>query len=76
MIMKNKTYDTLKFVCLRVLPALATLIIVIGGIWNIPYTEAIAGTITAIATCIGTILGISSKNYGEKNVSEEEMQEM
>lgn len=63
--MSNKTYDTLKYIALYVLPALATLILTLGGIWQIPYAEAVAGTITAIDTFLGAILGISAKNYNE-----------
>lgn len=61
--MSNKTYDILKYIALYVLPALATLILTLGGIWGMPYSEAIAGTITAIDTFLGAILGISSKAY-------------
>jgi hypothetical protein len=64
--MSNKTYDTLKYIALYVLPALATLILTLGGIWGIPYSEAIAATITAIDTFLGAILGISSKRYAEE----------
>lgn len=65
MAMSNKAYDILKYIALTVLPALATLIIAIGGIWGIPYTEAIAATVTAIDTFLGALLGISSKNYAK-----------
>lgn len=65
--MSNKTYDTLKYIALYVLPALATLILTLGGIWGIPYSEAIAATITAIDTFLGAVLGISSKKYAEEN---------
>lgn len=64
--MSNKTYDILKNIALYVLPALATLILTLGGIWGIPYAEAIAATITAIDTFLGAILGISSKRYAEE----------
>lgn len=63
--MSNKTYDTLKYIALYVLPALATLILTLGGIWHIPYSEAIAGTVTAVDTFIGALIGISAKNYKE-----------
>lgn len=65
MILNNKTYDTLKYISLYVLPALATLILTLGSIWHIPYSEAIAGTVTAIDTFIGALIGISAKNYKE-----------
>lgn len=61
--MSNKTYDILKFIALKVLPALATLILALGAIWHLPYYEAIAATITAIDTFLGAILGISSNEY-------------
>jgi hypothetical protein len=61
--MSNKTYDILKNIALYVLPALATLILTLGGIWGIPYAEAIAATIMAIDTFLGAILKISSNEY-------------
>lgn len=70
--MSNKTYDILKWIAALVLPALATLVIALAGIWGLPYGEAIGATITAVDAFLGTILGISSKNYqtniGEDNV--------
>ena len=61
--MSNKTYDILKFIALKVLPGLATLVILLTKIWGIPYGEAIAATITAVDTFLGTLLGISSNKY-------------
>ena len=66
MLMSNKTYDILKNIALYVLPALATLILTLGGIWGIPYAEAIAATITAIDTFLGAILKISSNKYAKE----------
>lgn len=65
MTMSNKTYDTLKYICLKVLPALATLILAIGTIWHIPYTEPVAATVTAINAFLGVLIGVSAKNYNE-----------
>lgn len=59
----DKLYDILKWVAMIVLPALATAVSAIFGLWDIPYAEPIAGTITAIATFMGAILMVSSKNY-------------
>lgn len=64
--MTNKVYDILKDIALYVLPALATLILTLGGIWGFPYAEAIAGTITAIDTFLGAILKISSNSYAKE----------
>ena len=61
--MSNKVYDVLKYIAQIVLPALATLYFALAGIWNFPYGEQIVGTITAIDTFLGVILGISSAKY-------------
>ena len=65
--MSNKTYDILKYIAQIVLPALATLYLALAGIWNLPYGEAISGTIMAIDTFLGAVLRISSENYKKKN---------
>lgn len=65
--MSNKTYDILKYIEQIVLPALATLYLALAGIWNLPYGEAISGTIMAIDTFLGAVLRISSENYKKKN---------
>lgn len=65
--LNNNTYDILKRIALLVLPALATLVLAIFTIWNLPFGEQIAGTITAIDTFLGAILGISSKQYWENS---------
>ena len=61
--MSNKVYDVLKYIAQIVLPAIATLYFALAGIWNFPYGEEVVGTITAIDTFLGVILGISSANY-------------
>lgn len=63
MTLNNKIYDALKFIAQFVLPALGTLYFSLSGIWGFPYGEQVVGTITAIDTFLGVILGISSANY-------------
>jgi hypothetical protein len=63
--MSNKMYDILKWIALIVLPALGTLYFALSGIWGLPYGEQIVGTITAIDTFLGALLGISSTVYYE-----------
>lgn len=65
--MSNKTYDTLKWIAMYLLPALGTLYFTLAGIWNFPYGEQIAGSITAIDTCLGVLLGISTAKYNKKS---------
>ena len=64
--MSNKTYDILKYVAQIVLPALGTLYFALSSIWGLPYGEQIVGTITAVDTCLGVLLGISSVQYNKK----------
>lgn len=61
--LNNKVYDVLKWVALILLPALGTLYFAIAGIWGFPYAEQIVGTITAIDTFLGVLLGISANTY-------------
>lgn len=63
--LSNNTYDLLKKIAMYWLPALATAVVTIFEIWNIPYGTEIAGTIMAIDTLLGAILGISTKNYNK-----------
>ena len=67
MVLKNSIYDKLKWVAILLLPSLATLVAVIFKIWNLPYGNEIAQTITALATFLGAILGISSVQYKREN---------
>lgn len=61
--LSNKAYDVLKWIAQILLPAVGTLYFALSGIWGFPYAEAIVGTITAIDTFIGVLLGISSSQY-------------
>ena len=61
--LSNKTYDILKWIAQILLPALGTLYFALASIWGFPYAEQIVGTITAVDTFLGVLLGLSSKNY-------------
>jgi hypothetical protein len=65
--MSNKIYDILKWIAQLLLPAIGTLYFALAGIWGFPFGEEIVGTITAIDTFLGVILGISSINYNKNN---------
>ena len=64
--MSNNVYNVLKWVAQVVLPAIATLYFALAGIWGFPYGEEIVGTITAVDTFLGVLLGISSAQYNKK----------
>lgn len=63
--MSNKVYDILKWIAMMVLPAIGTLYFALAGIWGFPYGEEIVGTITAVDTFLGVILGISTSQYNK-----------
>lgn len=65
LVFSNKTYDSLKWVALVGTNAFSALIITLGKIWGWDDAEAIAGTISAIGTCIGACLQISTANYNK-----------
>ena len=68
----NKMYDILKFIAQVVLPALTTFYGVLGATLNIPYTQEVITIAVAFDTMLGTILGISSRNYYKNIESEDE----
>lgn len=61
--MSNQTYDVLKWIAQLLLPAAGTLYFALANIWGLPYGEQVVGTITALDTFLGVVLGISSANY-------------
>ena len=71
--MSNKVYDVMKWVAMYLIPAVGTLYFALAGIWNFPYGEEIVGTLTAVDTFLGVILGISTAKYNKQ--SEEYIEE-
>lgn len=61
--MNDNMYKILKYICQIGLPALGTFYFALAQIWNLPYAEQVVGTIAAITTLLGTLLGISSYYY-------------
>ncbi len=64
--MNDKLYKILKYIAMIFLPALGTLYFALAGIWGFPYAEQVVGTITAVDTFLGVILGISTAQYNKK----------
>lgn len=68
--LNNKWYNFLKWLCIIAIPSLTTLASVVLKVWNIVPDETITAIVTtssAVATCIGALIGISSINYkGDK----------
>lgn len=66
--LSNQTYDLLKWIAQIVLPAIGTLYFALAGIWGFPYGEEVVGTIIAVDTFLGAILGLSSANYNKEDI--------
>lgn len=64
--MNDKTYDVLKWIATYLLPALGTLYFALAQIWNFPYGEQVVGSITAIDTFLGVVLGLSTSQYNKQ----------
>lgn len=82
-IFNDKVYNVLKWVCMVCLPALGTLYFALAEIWHFPYATEIVGTITAVTTFLGILLGISTSQYNkaqaidvEKNFTKETWYEL
>ena len=74
----DKIYDILKWGCLIAAPAIIAFLTTIFTLYKIPGVEVVTGTIAAVATLIGALIGISSVNYSKKgkddNVSLRDME--
>ena len=63
MLLKNETYDILKLLVTRVIPAIVFLVGSIGHAVNWPYTAIAVAIIGAVGEAIGILIGESSKAY-------------
>lgn len=63
--LSNKAYDILKWVCIIVLPAIATLYMGLAKIWDLPYATEVPQTITVVDAFLGALLGVSTINYNK-----------
>lgn len=67
--LNNKSYDILKWVALVALPATSALYLTLAGLWHLPYPTEIAGTLAAVDTFLGVLLGVSSNKYASNQPS-------
>jgi hypothetical protein len=64
--LSNRTYDILKWIAQILLPALGTLYFALSKIWGLPYSTEVVGTIAAVDTFLGALLGISTAAYNKE----------
>ena len=67
MILPDKLYGFLKYFCLVALPACGTFWFTISSIYHLPYAEEVLGTISAVGTFIGVLIGVSTIQYNAMN---------
>lgn len=70
MVLPDKLYNWLKWIAEIALPALGTLYFALAGIWGFPFGEQIVGTIVAVDTFLGVLLGIGTITYNKKKKAE------
>lgn len=63
MLLGDKTYNVLKQIAQVWLPAVGTLYFALAQIWGLPAAEEISGTVLAVDTFLGIVLGLSTKTY-------------
>lgn len=76
--LSDNVYNFLKWLALLALPGLATFYGIIGKTWDLPYTAEIVTTLSALATLVGTLIGISQYNINKAKsteASEEKVEE-
>lgn len=62
-LLSSNAYDKLKPLAHIWLPALALFYITIAPLWGLPKSEEVSATIVALDLLLGTVLGISSKQF-------------
>lgn len=67
--MSNKTYDTIKIICLACVP-ICSFISALCTIWNVSHAEQITASLTAINTLLGALVVILAREYNKEIPSE------
>lgn len=61
--LSDKQYNFFKFLTVVLFPAIGTLYFALATMWGLPSPEQVLGTILAVETFIGAVVGISTKQY-------------
>lgn len=65
-LLSNKSYDALKKSTTVILPAAGALYFALAQIWHLPNAEEVVGSIAAVNTFLGVMLGVSTNSYNKK----------
>uniref|UniRef100_A0AAU7GWR5 Holin n=1 Tax=Streptomyces phage Scarif TaxID=3158858 RepID=A0AAU7GWR5_9CAUD len=67
-LLSDTAYGVLKQTSALVLPAVGALYFALAQIWHLPNAEEVVGTIAAINTFAGVLLGLSTRSYNNSTV--------
>lgn len=61
--LSNAAYDAVRWVVQILLPALGVFYATLGSLWGFPGVIQVTGTLAAFAVLLGSLLGLSRKNF-------------
>ncbi|MBQ7737998.1 MAG: hypothetical protein IJT62_09245 [Oscillospiraceae bacterium] len=61
--LNDSAYDVLKWIALIALNAIGVCYKTLAAVWGWPFGEQVLETCTAMALCLGTLIGISTAQY-------------
>lgn len=66
-LLSDQLYKALHFLAMIALPAAGALYFALAGIWNLPDAQQVVGSIVAVDTFLGVLIGIGNKSYDASN---------
>lgn len=63
LVLSDATYDNLRRVVEKLLPALGAFYALLAGFWNLPHPVEVVGSIAGLATFLGVALTLARKGY-------------
>ena len=65
--MSKKVYDFLKWAVLIAIPAFGTFYQIMANVWHLPAANEVATTCLALATLLGALIGVATRNYNKSD---------
>lgn len=65
--LSDKVYDFLKWFTLIALPAFGTFYFGLAPLWELPAANKVAGTVLALTTLLGALLGLANRQYNKSD---------
>lgn len=66
-VLTDTLYKKLKWAVQVVMPAISTLYFTLGSVWDWSYVEPVLGTMAAVTTFGGVLLGVSTRTYNKSD---------